>query len=590
MMTTTIHTRMKLLACYLLLTGFLMAGCRKDRPGNDPITYGNSFALTVYTDKAMYKPGDVIQFSLNKPLAGNIKIRYRHLGETISEASLSGNSWSWTAPAADYTGYMVDLYEQLDGKEKIHASIGVDVSSDWSRFPRYGFLTNFGQLGTDEVNKVIKNLARHHINGLQYYDWLYKHHWPMAGTAAAPQSNWKEIANKDVYLSTLKEYISAGHAQNMRSMFYNLAFGALNDAAADGVAEEWYAYKDASHGTKDKHDLPEPFFKSDIYVLDAGNTGWQNYIAAKNADVYATLDFDGYHVDALGDRGNLYTFNGQSINQAATFKPFLEAMKNAAPSKKLVMNAVNQYGQQASISKSPVDFLYTEVWGPNERFEDLATIITNNDFYSSNTKRTVLAAYINYAKADNPGYFNTPAVLLADAVIFAFGGSHLELGEHMLGKEYFPNNNLQMSDELKSALLRYYDFLVAYENLLRDGGSFNQPALTSTSLPLSAWPGATGRVAVQGKTVGNRQVVHLFNFSNANSLNWRDTDGTQAKPAVIENAAMQFTATGTVKKAWVASPDSNNGVAIPLTFTQTGNAVSFTLPSLQYWDMLVFEY
>lgn len=117
-MTTTIHTRMKLLACYLLLTGFLMAGCRKDRPGNDPITYGNSFALTVYTDKAMYKPGDVIQFSLNKPLAGNIKIRYRHLGETISEASLSGNSWSWTAPAADYTGYMVDLYEQLDGKEK----------------------------------------------------------------------------------------------------------------------------------------------------------------------------------------------------------------------------------------------------------------------------------------------------------------------------------------------------------------------------------------------------------------------------------------------------------------------------------------
>jgi len=583
----------KNLISYSLLTLLLIAaGCKKDGPKNDPITYGASFSLTIYTDKAMYKPGDQVSFTLNQPLTGNIKIRYRHLGETISESTLSGSSWNWTAPAADFTGYLVDLYEVIEGKEKIHASVGVDVSSDWAKFPRYGFLTDFGQLSNDEIGKVIKNLARHHINGIQYYDWLYKHHMPLAGTAAAPQSSWKELANKDVYLSTLKGFISAGHAHNMRSMFYNLAFGALNDAAADGVAEEWYAYKDAGHGTKDKHDLPQPFFKSDIFVLDAGNTNWQNYIAAKNADVYGALDFDGYHVDALGDRGSLYTFNGQPIDQAASFKPFLQAMKTAAPAKRLVMNAVNQYGQQNSIAASPVDFLYTEVWGPNERFEDLANIIANNDFYGGGNKKTVLAAYVNYAHADNPGYFNTPAVLLADAVIFSFGGSHLELGEHMLGKEYFPNNNLQMPDELKISLLRYYDFLVAYENLLRDGGTVNSPVLTCTNgkLSLNNWPAVIGKVAVNSKLTGNKQVMHLLNFTNANSLDWRDTNATQAKPALIENAAIDFTASGVVKKLWVASPDSNGGVAMPLTFTQSGNKVSFTLPSLQYWDMLVAEY
>ncbi len=34
---------------------------------------------------------------------------------------------------------------------------------------------------------------------------------------------------------------------------------------------------------------------------------------------------------------------------------------------------------------------------------------------------------MNYNKADNRGEFNTPGILLTDAVMFALGGSHLEL-------------------------------------------------------------------------------------------------------------------------------------------------------------------
>jgi dextranase len=40
----------------------------------------------------------------------------------------------------------------------------------------------------------------------------------------------------------------------------------------------------------------------------------------------------------------------------------------------------------------------------------------------------------------------------------------------------------------------------------------------------------------------------------------------------------------------MASPDINGGVSQQISFTQSGNAVSFTLPSLQYWDMIVAEY
>ena len=90
--------------------------------------------------------------------------------------------------------------------------------------------------------------------------------------------------------------------------------------------------------------------------------------------------------------------------------------------------------------------------------------------YSNYELNTVLAAYLNYEAQE--GEFNTPSVLMADAVIFAFGGAHLELGEHMLSSEYFPSTKLSVSSELESKLLEYYDFLTAYQNVLRDGGDF----------------------------------------------------------------------------------------------------------------------
>ena len=89
----------------------------------------------------------------------------------------------------------------------------------------------------------------------------------------------------------------------------------------------------------------------------------------------------------------------------------------------------------------------------------------------------MLAAYMDYEKSKNAGFVNEPGVLLANAVIFAFGGAHLEIGEHYLANEYFPNKNLQMKADLKKALITYYDFLVAYQNLqsrgiIHDDGPF----------------------------------------------------------------------------------------------------------------------
>ena len=577
---------------YLSFYLLFFIGCKKDEPKNNPIVYGGSYGISIHTDKSIYKPGEKVNFTIDKILPGEAKIRYRYLDDLISEASLAATNWQWAPPVTDHKGYLVDIYAAIEGVEKVYGSLAVDVSSDWTKFPRYGFLSKYGQLADADMENIIRNLSRHHINGIQFQDWHYKHHMPLAGTVASPHNFWKDIANRDNYLSTVKGYISKAHAKNIKTMSYNLAFGALNDASADGVQEQWYLFKDKTHTLKDAHPLPKPPFKSDIYLVDPSNISWQQYLIEKNNDVYDVFDFDGFHIDQLGDRGNLYRYDGSAINLAASYKPFIEAMKAASPLKKVVMNSVNQYGQQTGIAESPVDFLYTEVWSGNEGYKDLAKIILDNNNYSNNSLNTVLAAYMNYNLANSPGYFNTPGVLLTDAVIFAFGGSHLELGEHMLGKEYFPNNNLQMKDDLKSSLINYYDFLVAYQNLLRDGGNFNLPAMSCTNNVMSVnnWPPEMGKVAVVGKVFNDRQVLHLINFSHANSLDWRDTNGTQNIPQTKSDAMLEFITSKKVTKVWMASPDIQHGTAISLPFNQDGDKVTWKLPVLKYWDMIVIEY
>lgn len=564
-----------------------VAGCSRDLPTNNPITYGDSFVLSIYADKAVYSPGDAVHFNLNKSVNAALKVRYWHLDSLIADNTISGNQWTWTPPSKDFTGYLVELH---DDKDSVWATTAVDVSSDWSQFPRYGFLSSFGSMTDAAMEKVIRNLALHHINGLQFYDWQYKHQAPLAGTVANPLSQWTDIANRPTYLATVKGYIDIAHQYGMKAMFYNLAFGALNDAASDGVSDQWYLYKDAQHQTKDVIKLDTPMFKSNIYIVNPANTNWQSYLAKKNSDVYQVFPFDGFHIDQVGDRGTEYDYSGTSVNLAATYGPFIQSMKSAATAKHLVMNAVNQYGQQGSIATAPVDFLYTEVWDPNNSYQALANIITDNDNYG-NGKKTVLAAYMNYNKADNSGTFNTPGVLLTESVILAFGGNHLELGEHMVAKEYFPNQNLGMDGTLSIGMIRYYDFMTGYENLLRGGGTFNSPSVTCTNntAVLNNWPPTQGQVSVVGKSVGNKQILHLINFNNANSLDWRDTDGQQLLPKQITNMQLSLTSTTTVHKVWLASPDSKMARPQSIAFTQQGNQVTFTVPSLLYWDMIVVE-
>ncbi|MBN2806091.1 MAG: glycoside hydrolase family 66 protein [Prolixibacteraceae bacterium] len=582
---------------FILFILSILGACDKpdDQPTVDDLPVNPEtpafMQLDFSTDKAFYQPGEKVVFTIDfSKVPEGAQVRMKHLNNEIEVLPLNKASWDWLPPATDFRGYMAEVFKVENETETICATVAFDVSSVWTKFPRYGFLSDFGNVDASKREQVLKNLNRHHINGLQYYDWHNKHHQPLPVVDGEPARQWKDIINKDVYFSTVEAYIAEAKAINMKSMFYNLVFGAWKNAEDDGVKAEWYVYNDPSHTNRDFHPLSSPFL-SNIYLLDPSNSEWQDYLLAENRKVYEHLDFDGFHMDQLGERGTRYKYDGSFLDLAKTYQPFIEAQQADQPSKYHVMNAVNQYGQEG-IAAAPVDFLYTEVWDPFKTYLDLSNIIKQNNALAEQQKNTVLAAYVNYDLANRNGYFNTASVLMTNAVIFAFGASHLELGEHMLAKEYFPNNNLELKTDLKMALVNYYDFLVAYQNLLRDGGTFQDVELAAlyAKMNLAKWPAAKGFVAVIGKRNEDVKVVHLINFKDAVTDEWRDPQGVQSIPAMIKNTPLVLTVSQKVRTVWTASPDVIGGASRSLPFMQEGSKVSFTLPELKYWSMLVFEY
>jgi dextranase len=123
---------------------------------------------------------------------------------------------------ADYPkGYGVAV-ELMDENNEVHSSTATafDVLGDWTERPRYGFLTDFG---TDrhDVGETVDALVRYHINGLQFYDWQYRH-----DSLLSPIEEFSDPLGRQLSLRTIKEFIQAAHDRGMAAMPYLAIYAA----------------------------------------------------------------------------------------------------------------------------------------------------------------------------------------------------------------------------------------------------------------------------------------------------------------------------------------------------------------------------
>lgn len=564
----------------------------------------------INTDKAMYSPGSSVTIYVDLKnttgsiFSGTVEVTIFHLGAvvanlpeqglTLGAGGTAAKVFSWLPPVDDFKGYLVAVsLKNGSGAVVESGSSAIDVSSDWKRFPRYGYVSYFDG-GVDAWNTVWQ-LKNYHINGLEFYDWQWKHHIPYK---PEPDAVWPDIAQRSTSRATVSNLISAAHSYGMMAMNYNLYGGAYEDYQTDGSGVTlsmgiFGEPKPAGGYTLDEqmgHNLGSWAATDKICTMNNRDIGWQNYIYGREQDVFDHFAFDGWHIDSLGS-GTVWDYAGNTFNLLDYYPAFINHAK-AALNKRMVYNSVDAGGEGLIAQNADVDFIYSELWGGNARYIDLKERVDSVRSYGS--KAVVFPAYINYEKTS--GYFNEASVRLADASIFACGAAHLELGDgsEMLRTEYFPENTVKMSAALKNTLRTYYDFLVGYENLLRGDAVSADHTVTVASTATST-NGSAGAVWLISKKAMGCSMVHLVNLLNNTGTEWRDAYGTYAAPPVKTNLAMKMYYSGTVAdgKLWWASPDINDGVASSLSFTTGsdggGNYVNFTLPYLHYWDMIWLE-
>ncbi len=87
----------------------------------------------------------------------------------------------------------------------------------------------------------------------------------------------------------------------------------------------------------------------------------------------------------------------------------------------------------------------------------------------------------------------------------------------MLTREYFPAAPLAMSDALKTAMVRYYDFQTAYQNFFERHylqGCLSACGQYFVQLFCKCLAPKSYSITTFAKKVGNCDVLHFLNFLN----------------------------------------------------------------------------
>lgn len=591
------------------------------------------------TDKARYAPGEeaVITASvrnLTEKEADDILLEMNvyHLGEAvysqqqrlaIAPGEEKGLSLNWQSPDTDYQGYLICL-KLTDSKGNYIAqdTAGMDVSSDWVKFPRYGYLCDYGE--EENTEKKIAQMNRYHINAIEYYDWHALHHEPIPEEVTRQSPGvWEDWSGREIYGETVRNYIQNAQDRNMVNMAYNMIYAGTDSFVKDGSgnptkAADWQIYfapeNERGEGMFTFKMGASPSGNGNLFFMNPLNTDWQDYIFSQEKHALEVLDFDGWHGDTVGDWGKMVDAfgnplgtgeDGESIYEVKdTYRQFLNAAKEALEGYYVSFNPVGAQGiEQVNTSNS--DVLYTEFWPWDQdrdgvlydTYQSLVTEVERtmeeSKPYSADGKgkSLVVKAYINYYKTT--GTMNAPGVLLCDAAVYAAGGSRLELGNgsNMLHVEYYPDDDIPMGDELQEAMVKMADFTVAYENLLRDGQFTTENRVEIAEHQVSR-DGQCDTIWAYTRADGEYEILHLINLLGTDN-EWRDERGKKEAPAYAENLNVKYYTEKEITQVHMASFSFADGMSRELSFEQgedsNGKYIRFTVPSLEYWDMIYMK-
>ncbi|NOX61236.1 MAG: hypothetical protein GXP42_04720 [Chloroflexi bacterium] len=520
--------------------------------------------LHAYPLKGMFQPGERVRFRLaleaKTATRARVQALITHLDRPVGRVSRSVDlqpghqniDLTWRSPAAAPRGYGVAFSlwkeEQRLGRPLFTA---FDVLPAWTTFPRYGFLTDFAP-GRTDMAATCERLSRFHINGLQFYDWQFRH-----DALLPPDEEYVDPLGRTLSLRTVREFITAAHEHGMAAMPYLAIYAASLEFWRDHP--QWRLVDERGEALT---------FMDFLGLMDpTAGRGWSEHLLNECTRALAALPFDGLHVDQYGEPRKAFDVQGDAVNLPQAFVDFIGSLKKRHPTKTVVFNAVSAWPIEA-LANSRQDFEYIEIWPPDADYADVLRIVQDARRLSGG-RPVVIALYL---PATRPAH-----VRLADALIFSAGGSRIELGEQarLLADPYFPKHQA-LSSELESILRRYYDFAVRYGELL---GPYVHDRPT---LRVKAPPG----VCSIARRSGRYLTVALINFTGVEPRRW---DEAHPEPVSHENPAVFIEIEAPVVRAWWASPDRHDPAMHSIPHHRQGEWLRVAPPHLDYWTILVIE-
>jgi dextranase len=207
--------------------------------------------------------------------------------------------------------------------------------------------------------------------------------------------------------------------------------------------------------------------------------------------------------------------------------------------------------------------------------------------------------------------FAENATVLTMAAIFASGGFHLLLGENngVLKEGYYVKYAHLTNLDFIATLRKYYDFIVAYEELLYDyeicentmtytGGINTEYCFKADKICNSQMQAVRFLPKAKENCVWTivkekpcLKIIHLLNYVGVDNINWNEEK--QALPEKIDNIEVTALVVEKVIGVYFASPDFNDCMSVSLDFEyvphSAGRAIKFIVPKLKIWDTIYIE-
>jgi dextranase len=367
-----------------------------------------------------------------------------------------------------------------------------------------------------------------------------------------PSIEFIDPLGRELSLRVVEKRIKTAHQNNMAAMPYTAIYAASPNFAIQHP--KWGLYNE-EHTL---YDFAEGFLK----IMNPASD-WRQHFINECLSVLDALPFDGIHVDQYGEPQSGFAHDATPVDLPQSLAETLCELHSALPDDKtLLFNLVHNWPLQI-IARSPVNFLYCEIWPPKTALRDLMHI-TQQNWLASGRKTPVVAVYI-----DPVHQFTAKMV---ECVILASGGYHLVHGEDglYLSDPYFPKA-VYPDAELRHYLQQIADLAVAYQELL----SHAHPIEIEYQIAEPIW--------LIPRQTNTQLVLNLLNVSPDEQWNQ-----AIAPMAIQEDIPVQLTVDRAVKQVWCVSADE---IAPPmiLDFSVTNDQMKFSVPRIETWTMICIE-